>query len=418
MPLGKFAGAPASQRRDAILFALENRFSLSRIPLMLHRAGCRVTLLGNPQSAVAASRFVHRMLPCPIDPPSAAKTLRKVMESHPGPLPWVVFGDELALQAGLLCKDQPWLKGVFPVDPSGPADAIFRKAAFMKAAQSAGIPIPAMRVCNSRSEATAAAAQLQFPLFFKRDLDCAGAGITQVNDPADVELAFENLSDTGAVVVQQKIHGRVGKTNTLYSHGRLMCHTSAYARKTWPGPHGPSCVREYFCHDELEKIAAAIGAMTGFHGLCGFDWIQDRETGRFLVIEFNGRPIATYHLAKYVGVHYAPAIRDFLAGRLTVQRPRMITSTRPVVHMFPQDVRRCITDWDFIGMAKWLVGDIITDTPWSDPNLVMFCYKSWAQLGYKRVRRLIRRRSRRTPFAPSPLGQPDSRETETSHAMA
>jgi len=96
------------------------------------------------------------------------------MESYRGQLPWVVFGDEIALQAGLLCKNQPWLKQVFPVDPTGGAEAIFRKGPFMAAASAAGIPVPPMRVCASRSEAIAAASQLKFPLFVKRDLNCAG----------------------------------------------------------------------------------------------------------------------------------------------------------------------------------------------------------------------------------------------------
>ncbi len=169
-----------SRRHEVIFFALEDRFGLARIPSMLHRTGCRVTLLGDPNAPACASRFVQRVIPCPIDPPSAAKALCDLVETYRGTRPWIIFADELALQAGILCREQSWLKDAFPVDPWLGADMIFRKAAFMAAAEAAGIPIPPMRVCRSRAEALAAAEQLGLPLFFKRDVDCAGAGVVQV----------------------------------------------------------------------------------------------------------------------------------------------------------------------------------------------------------------------------------------------
>ncbi|MGD0539968.1 MAG: hypothetical protein ABSB33_00485 [Tepidisphaeraceae bacterium] len=394
---------------------MEDRFGLARIPSMLYRTGCRVTVLGDPNAPTSASRFIERMIPCPIDPPSAAKALSELVGTYRGQRPWIIFADELALQAGILCREQSWLKDAFPVDPWQSADMIFRKAAFMAAAEAARIPIPPMRVCRSRTEALAAAEQLELPLFFKRDVDCAGAGVVQVLADDDVGPTYDKLSDTGPVVVQQAIHGRVGKTNTLYSRGRLMCHTTAYAKRTWPGPFGPSCVREYFCDPRLEKIAESIGTMTGFHGLCGFDWVQDEKTGEFVVIEFNGRAIATYHLGKHVAVSYDRAVGDFLAGRFSVQHPRLITRDRPVIHMFPQDIRRCITDLDLIGLGKWLTGAVTNDMPWNDANLILFFFFGFVRLGYKRWRSFIRRR--RGAAIPQSLQDPATRAA-SSHAMA
>jgi len=411
----QYEGSQVSHRHEVILVALENRFGLARIPSMLHRTGCRVTVLGDPTAPVSASRYIERLIPCASDPSSAAKALSRLIATYRGWRPWIIFADELALQAGILCREQSWLKDAFPVDPFKCADIIFRKAAFMTAAEAAGIPIPAMRVCRSRAEALTAAEQLAFPLFLKRDVDCAGAGVVQLQQPTDVSATYDALSDTGPVVIQQTIRGRVGKTNTLYSGGRLMCHTSAYAKRTWPGPFGPSCIREYFCDDRLEKIAQSIGAMTGFNGLCGFDWIQDEKTGEFVVIEFNGRAIATYHLGKYVAVSYEQAVRDFLADRMVVQRPRLITGARPIIHMFPQDVRRCVTDLDLIGLGKWIFGTVTTDMPWNDANLILFFFYEFAELGYKRMRRFFRRHRNRA-FLQSHQGP--AAHASSTHVMA
>ena len=101
-----------------------------------------------------------------------------------------------------------WLPRVFPVDPFKCADMIFRKAAFMEAAAAAGIPIPAMRVCRSVADAKNAAEQLHFPLFFKRDVDCAGAGVVLVSEKSAVVPVYQKLSDTGPVVIQEMVQGR------------------------------------------------------------------------------------------------------------------------------------------------------------------------------------------------------------------
>jgi predicted ATP-grasp superfamily ATP-dependent carboligase len=401
-------------RREVILFALEDRFSLARIPSLLYHAGCRVVVLGDPNTPVCSSRFVEKVIPCPIDPPSAAKALAQLIWQYGNSLPWVVFGDELALQAGILCREQKWLSKIFPVDPFKCADMIFRKAAFMEAAALGGIPIPPMRICTTVADAKKAAEDLNFPLFFKRDVDCAGAGVSLVSTKSGVVPTFQKLSDTGPVVIQEMIDGAVGKTNMLYSHGRLMCHTSAYATRTWPGKFGPSCIRKYFCDPQLERIAVDLGKLTGFHGLCGFDWVQDRRTGQFIVIEFNGRTIATYHLGKHVHVNYEAAIGDFLDGNATIREPWLHPGEAPIVHMFPQDVRRCITEYDLLGMAKWLIGSITTDMPWSDANLILFFYTDFIRLGYKRLRRFLRRRMKRVAVvssAPAP-------EQPAAHVMA
>lgn len=394
-----------ADRREVILIALEDRFSLARIPSLLYHAGCRVIVLGDPNTPVCSSRFVDKVIPCPIDPRSAARALSTLMWQYGRDLPWVVFGDELALQAGILCRDQKWLPKIFPVDPFTHADMIFRKAAFMESAAAAGIPIPPMRVCRTLAEAKKAADELNFPLFFKRDVDCAGAGVVLVTNHANVSPTFQKLSDTGPVVIQEMVHGAVGKTNALYSHGRLMCHTSAHAVRTWPGKFGPSCVRKYFCDERLQKIAADIGKLTGFHGLCGFDWIQNEKTGEFVVIEFNGRTIATYHLGKYVNVDYERAIADFLRGEVTVQHPSLAPGEAPIVHMFPQEIRRCVTEYDLVGLAKWTSGALTTDMPWNDAGLILFFYTDFIRLGYKRLRRFWRRKYKHTPMPPA-LSEP------------
>jgi len=391
-------------RHEVVLVVTEDRTGVARIPRLLHDAECRVTVLGNPKAPVRWSRYVNRFIECPPAGRLLIPRLRKLLDALYPVVPFVILADENALAAAGEYSSEKWIQDIFPVDLKGRGkDVILRKTSFMSAMLAAGVPVPPVRICRTLGEAMAAKDELRFPLFMKRDIDCAGAGVRQIMDATEIPAAFSKLSDQGPVVIQQMIHGQIGKTSGLFKRGRPMCFASAYAIKSWPR-FGPSAVRQYLCHPRLEELARKIGEATGFNGLCGFDWIHDSESGEFIVIEFNGRLISNYHLGHHVGIDYPRALNDFLCGRFSEQRPYLLPGVHPVIHMFPQDIRRCITDRDMLGLLKWMVGGVTNDIPWSDANLILFFCTDFIRLGYERLRRFIRRNMRRVtaPSAAAP----------------
>jgi hypothetical protein len=378
-------------RHHVYLVALENRFGVARFPSVLNRAGCRVTVVGNPAAMVCSSRFVQKVIPC--DEFTLAAVLQRQLAQNADPKPWVILTDEKSLNPVAACHGQPWTADVFPVPlTQANADLILRKNSFMAAAANVELPIPPLRICHTLAQANAAANELTFPLFMKRDFDSAGAGVMQVFNATDVPAAFSRLSNTGPVLIQQMIHGPVVKTDVLYFRGKPMCWSCAYARQTWPGQWGPSCVREYLVDPRIEPIVRRIGALTGFHGLCGFDSIHDSKTGRLIVIEFNARLVPYYHLACHVGVDYFRAISDFLAGRFTEQRPRMPRDKPPIIYVFPQDLRRCISQRDLRGLLKWLPGLSQKDIPWRDTNLIFRFFVDYAKIVVGKLHQKFKRR--------------------------
>jgi predicted ATP-grasp superfamily ATP-dependent carboligase len=358
-------------RHDVLLVALENRFGVARFPLILNKAGCRIAVLGRADGMVCSSRFIDRVIPCAYDPNAVADALRRELAGT-AHKPWVIFTDEFSLDAAAACRGESWLKDIFPVDPQSPKlEIVMRKTAFMQTALKAGLPIPRMRVCATLAEAHDAGNDVGYPLFMKRQLDCAGAGVIQVMRDEDLPEAFYSLSQGRAVLIQQMIHGKLAKANMLMNRGQAMCWTSAYALQTWPGKFGPSCVREHLVDPQIDAIVGQLAEMTGFHGLCGFDAIRDEKTGKFIVIEFNGRLTPHYHLGWETGVDYARAISDFLEDRMSLQRPWLRLGEQRVIYVFPQHLRKCISEGDWKGLLKWLPGMSRKDIPWGDANLVV-----------------------------------------------
>jgi hypothetical protein len=358
-------------RHDVLLVALENRFGVARFPVLLNEAGCRISVVGNPDGIVCWSRFIHRVIPCPKDARIVGEVLRRELAGREKQ-PWVIFTDEYALEAAAMCRGERWLKDIFPVDPLGPkVDVVLRKTTFMQAAKEAGLPIPRMRVCHSVAEAHDAGRELGFPIFMKRPVDCAGAGVIQILRDEDLPEAFYTLNQSGEVLVQEMIQGRLAKVNILMNRGRAMCWTSAFALQCWPGKFGPSCVREHLVDPQIDSLVQQLAEITGFHGLCGFDSILDKRTGKFIVIEFNGRLTPHYHLGRETGVDYVRAIGDFLEDRMSLQKPRLRPGQAQIVYIFPQHVRKCLSEGNWKDLLHWLPGASKNDIPWRDANLVL-----------------------------------------------
>src|SRR5207248_1425247 len=120
----------------------------------------------------------------------------------------------------------------------------------------------------------------------------------------------------------------------LFDHGTLICWLAASIHRPWPGPYGPASVREIVSRPQLETVLERIGRITGYHGLCGIDLIQDARD-QLLVLELNARPTNGYHPGRVVGVDFAKSIRAMLPGTRYVQRPQLGRGRPPAVYLFP-----------------------------------------------------------------------------------
>src|SRR5207245_930061 len=134
--------------------------------------------------------------------------------------------------------------------------------------------------------------------------------------------------------------GRAGSTGILFDRGRPRAMVSAYKTSVWPAPYGPSSAREFIPPlPALEEPLARSGAATGFHGLCGLDWIRPGAEPVPVFVELNGRPTPWSHL----GCRRVTAcIRAMLAGEPFARAVDGDAPDGTTVRLFPQDVQRAI----------------------------------------------------------------------------
>ena len=389
-------GGPGKTQNSVLLVAASDSMCCARTPSLLARAGWRVTVMAPPTSLALASRFVAHRVPVPAGGDSVLRRLRALHKGGTTPFNWIVLGDEDIVAAVAARLDEPWAAACFPV-PAGTdaAQIISHKTSFIEACRRAGIPVPLSRVCERADEALPAAGGIGFPLLLKADFGASGTTVWRVNSRSEL-IAHLPSAAGRPFTLQTLLAGEAGVTEMLCDRGRPLAIVSSLMRGIDPVPFGPASSRLYRRTEQAEKIAVRLAALTGFHGFCGFDWIQSEGAdGPVRAIEFHARPTLGFHMAHHGGVDFTLAARRLLEGHddaPLLQPPDRQASCL----LFPKDFTRTLRQRDVRGLLRWIPGLAFNDLPWNDPSL------AWGLVQRLARQRLGRGRSRE--FAASALG--------------
>ncbi len=359
----------AKPRPEVLLAVAIDVTAVCQMPRFLNRAGCRVSLISRAGLAVRKSRFVDHH----VQWPTGAKTLAQALYLHlrqtPRPYQRVVIGDE-SLVWDLV--DEPFVSELadwFPFPP----DPIYMgistsNTKFMQAASEAGLLVPRFRIAGGLDEARHAASDLGYPVYLKSERGASASGVRLAHNDRELEKAHEEIGDPGPLLVQECIEGRQGETPVLFDNGTPLCCFSTYNHGAWPTQLNASSTRQLMRHGDEAGLAHAIGKITQFTGMCGFDWVHDPKRDRLVVIEFNPRPTPGVFLSERLnaGVDMGEAVRSWSRGQGRVVPPASKKFMPRTVPLFPQILFRSVADKDIASFLRSLAY-----APWDDPLLLM-----------------------------------------------
>ena len=335
-----------------LIVAFAHWEGLSRLPALLHRAGCGVNILGVPGNFPALSRFAKQLYISPNDVDAVVADLNVHLQQRAGYYDWVVIGDDPLLYALEKRRREPWVQQVFPtVAGDEGIDFITSKATFIQRCKEHDIRVPDFALCADQAQLQAAGQHLGFPLVIKEAQGFAGLAVCVI----DNARALTEISPKEEVIAQKFIQGRLVSCTAVYKEGKPIAWFSYYRSRTW-GTFGPSSAIEFKVFPELKGILRKLGDLSGFHGLCGLDFIEDAQSGRLVLLEQNFRPTLTMDLGNRVGVDVKDAIQlllnmDATGDRSTLVQKEIAAGTVP---LFPQDVFRAIDDGDTRSLFSWL----------------------------------------------------------------
>lgn len=324
---------------------------LSRLPALLHKAGCEVSVLGVPRNFPSRSIYVKRSYSSPNDVHAVVADLKVHVESQPGRYDWIIIGDDPLLYALAERLDESWAQQCFPCRDQDSA-MVVSKARFLAACSSAGILIPEYRICENADDLQAAADALGYPLVLKETQGFAGLAVRIVQNREQLQA----IEPSQALIAQRFIQGSLASAAALFRHGKPLAWFSYYRERTW-GPLGPSAAVRFQVFPELAGMLQKLGQLSGFHGLCGIDFIQEHGSGRLYLLEQNFRPTLTVHLGQRIGVDFRktiPAMMD-IEALSHLQPQSQNPDLHQVVALFPQDAMRAIDEGHPADLFKWLV---------------------------------------------------------------
>ncbi|HEX2540975.1 MAG TPA: hypothetical protein VHM00_07815 [Caldimonas sp.] len=301
---------------------------------------------------------------------SVRRRLRSLLLDPSEKFDWVILGDEDIVLEVAEFTDKPWAANCFPVPPMGVAQSMMcHKTEFISACRTHGIAVPESRVCGDAKAALTAADELGFPLLMKADFGASGSTVWRLQSTSDLLETMPRAAGR-PFVLQAIVRGAAGVTEMLCARGTPLAIVSSLMRGIDPEPFGPASSRLYRKNVAAEAVAVRLAKLTGFHGFCGFDWVQEESGERRLhAIDFHARPTLGFHMAAVAGVDFAAAAHHLVQGG-TDAIASQLDGLEKLCHFFPKGMTLAWRKRDVLGMLRWLPGASCNDLPWTDPGLV------------------------------------------------
>jgi hypothetical protein len=338
------------------------------LPRLFARAGARVVFASPPGCSVCASRYVHERLDFDSSRPDAAERLEEM-----------VARIEPAL---LVIVEEPFVEALLRLPPERiprvrrhlrlPASTASRSA-FHLWAEAGGLAVPAGGVCHGADDVKRAVERWG-AVFLKCDGSSGGSGVRKIESTEQADAVWRELGTPAGVLVQRALGGAVGVVDMMVDQGRVLAWVSSEKWRTVK-PNGPSVARRLCLPDGMTELVGRVATLTGFHGLCGFDWVIDPADGRPRLIEFHPRPASGFGLGRWAGVSFERAAMALL-GR-EEERPQSpdpaVFARKPVCCYFPDHPLASLRRRDWRELRRWLPGSDSRSwsmLPWDDPALL------------------------------------------------
>jgi len=341
--------------------------TFAMVPQLLRKAGFKPISFGPSGALVSRSRHTKRAITTGAGPSEVLRQLQDHLTNEgKDRYTRVIFCDDPLLHAIHGTNDPEWLKWL-PVQSWAAFDIIMRKSLQVSEGEKAGLCVPRTRLCIDAAAVRQAAQEIGFPLFVKPDVGTGGRFAFKAGHIGELEQRMSAGVPHYPVIVQEFIAGDLGCTSIVYAKGVPigMLHSRKY--RSHPGPYGPSTARLFKDCPGAGTLARGIGAITGFDGLAGIDWIEDQATGEIKLLELNPRPISCVHLGRVGGQDSAATIRAWLEERHH-ERRQQVETKRPVL-LFPKDMVRCL-HVNLPEFRHWLSPFVYHDIPWNDPPVL------------------------------------------------
>ena len=276
---------------------------------------------------------------------------------------------------------------------------------------------PETAVISNLSELQSCVGSFGLPVVLKSDGTSGGLGVRIAHSEADAVRAFKMLNAPPLVLRTFK-RALVDRDSTLLIpwlqrhrpvvsmqrflpskdatvavacwQGEVLASISVEVLKTWK-PKGPASVVRLIDNDEMTLTVRKLAARLKLSGLCGFNFILERDPQRASLIEMNPRATQICHLPLGPSRNLTAALANALTGKAAPESASI--TDLDVIALFP-------LEWQNSASSPFL-RSAYHDVPWEEPRLVLACVDSRMRDGgwltYESLNRMLARLPWRRP---------------------
>ncbi|MGA2848355.1 MAG: hypothetical protein ABSE46_05115 [Terracidiphilus sp.] len=273
------------------------------------------------------------------------------------------------------------------------------------------IDAPQTEMISSVEELRVWIAQFGLPVALKTDGSSGGLGVRIADSEAEAVRAFGVLNAPPklaravkravfdqdrslltpclqrrrpAVSVQRFLPFHDATIAVACWRGEVVASICVEVVRTWK-PKGPASVVRLIDNRDMLLAAQKLTSHLKLSGLCGFDFLVDRVTGKAHLIEMNPRATQTCHLPLGTAHDLPAALAACIAGK-PIPNSTSVTE-RNVIALFP-------LEWQNDPASPFLRSGY-HDVPWEEPKLVQACVESRMRNGgwltYENLDRMLAR---------------------------
>jgi hypothetical protein len=339
--------------RPKVLLVPETGLYLSfRIPPLLQQACWDVDLLCCSGHPLAHSRYINTTFQ-EKNWEDITERLQEILRNPQRPWQAVIVADEKTVRRLLATEDTEllsyWQPGALKPKVR---DFLFDKFAFAEIYQNQTFSVPPSRICRTVAEIVAFGEELHWPLIVKPADESGGNGVIKIDNPTElisIDLDFP-------ILAQKFIRGQGGITEIICSAGKPLAWLNSYLTRRRDGEFSLSTARIFSEMPKLQPLVEQVVRYTEFEGFCGFDWMEDEETGQHYLIDFHPRPTSGLRFGSVCKVNLPAAIKAWLEPETATHIFPQVQSPNHTVRVsyFTSDLFRCIRQHDWLGLKEWL----------------------------------------------------------------
>lgn len=209
------------------------------------------------------------------------------------------------------------------------------KSRVLAALDPARVRMPKRMPVQNHTDLKAAIAELSTPIVLKRDRTWGGQGVAICHSLEEAEQGLTRLQQkrpiravlgrlfwqressaliehfaqsTPVIGAEQYIEGEPANCVAACWKGEIVAALSVSVMEMNPRPIGPSTLVQIIDNPDILRMAATIARQFNLSGVCGFDFVLERQTGDAYFLELNARATPTSHVGRSAATDVARAL--------------------------------------------------------------------------------------------------------------